>query len=72
MVAGCGDLYFEIRLSPWDFVAAQLILTEAGGYIGTIGFDTLVYNRPLPYHCGEYKRKLCVYDAKGFASSPKD
>lgn len=29
----CGrcDLFFEIRLLPWDFAAAQLILEEAGG-----------------------------------------
>ncbi len=48
MAAGRGELYFEIRLFPWDFAAAQLILTEAGGYIGTIGYDELIYTRPLP------------------------
>ncbi|MBQ4150401.1 MAG: inositol monophosphatase [Clostridia bacterium] len=48
MAAGRGELYFEIRLFPWDFAAAQLILTEAGGYIGTIDYDELVYTRPIP------------------------
>lgn len=48
MAAGRGELYFEIRLFPWDFAAAQLILTEAGGYIGTIDFDAPVYTRPQP------------------------
>lgn len=31
----CGrcELYFEYRLLPWDFAAAKLILTEAGGVL---------------------------------------
>ena len=33
MAAGYVDLYFEIRLMPWDYVAACLILTEAGGAV---------------------------------------
>ena len=31
MAAGFADLYFEIRLMPWDYAAASLILQEAGG-----------------------------------------
>lgn len=31
MAAGFADLYFEMRLMPWDYVAASLILLEAGG-----------------------------------------
>lgn len=33
MAAGYADLYFEIRLMPWDYAAASLILTEAGGTV---------------------------------------
>jgi len=29
-------LYFELSLSPWDYAAANLILTEAGGCISTM------------------------------------
>ena len=35
--AGFADLYFEIRLMPWDFAAAALIILEAGGSV--LGFD---------------------------------
>ena len=42
--AGYADLYFEMRLMPWDYAAASLILTEAGGCISD--FDG---NRPSPY-----------------------
>ena len=31
--AGQAELYFEMRLLPWDFAAASLILREAGGAI---------------------------------------
>ena len=33
LAMGRCELYFEYLLSPWDFAAASLILTEAGGYI---------------------------------------
>ena len=36
--AGYADLYFERRLRPWDYAAATLILTEAGGTV--CSFDT--------------------------------
>lgn len=31
LARGWVELYFEYRLSPWDFAAASLIVTEAGG-----------------------------------------
>ena len=37
MAAGFGELYFEMRLMPWDYAAAALILREAGGSI--VGID---------------------------------
>ena len=33
MAGGFADLYFEIRLMPWDYAASALILKEAGGCI---------------------------------------
>ena len=42
--AGYADLYFEIRLMPWDFAAAMLVLQEAGGVL--CDFDG---NLPSPY-----------------------
>lgn len=37
MASGFAELYFELRLMPWDYAAASLILTEAGGAV--CGFD---------------------------------
>ena len=33
MAAGFAELYFEMRLMPWDYAAAGLILSEAGGTV---------------------------------------
>jgi myo-inositol-1(or 4)-monophosphatase len=37
VAAGRGDVFFEYQLCPWDYAAASLIITEAGGTIETIG-----------------------------------
>lgn len=37
MAAGQAELYFEMRLMPWDHAAAAFILREAGGTV--CGFD---------------------------------
>lgn len=36
LAMGRCELYFEYLLSPWDFAAASLILTEAGGVLSDI------------------------------------
>ena len=33
IAAGRAELYFELRLSPWDYAAGAIIVTEAGGRI---------------------------------------
>ena len=35
MAKGVVELYFEMRLQPWDYTAGEVILTEAGGCIAT-------------------------------------
>ncbi|SHO44140.1 inositol monophosphatase family protein [Anaerocolumna xylanovorans] len=53
----CGrvDIYFEIRVFPWDFAAAEIIIREAGGYVGTVGFENTVFDRPIPLICANTK-----------------
>ncbi len=65
----CGrvDIFFEMRVFPWDFAAGEIIVKEAGGYVGTIGFDKTVFDRPIPLYCAnseenfKYLKKV-VYD----------
>ena len=44
----CGkcDLYFEIRVFPWDYAAAYLILREAGGVICGLANEELSLDCP--------------------------
>lgn len=53
----CGrvDIYFEIRVFPWDFAASEIIIREAGGYVGTIELGNTVFNRPIPLICANTK-----------------
>ena len=44
LAAGHMELYFEMRLQPWDYAAASLILSEAGGV--SCGFD----GKPMSLH----------------------
>ena len=36
IAAGRAELYFELRLSPWDYAAGALIVEEAGGVVTTV------------------------------------
>lgn len=44
----CGkcDLYFEIRVFPWDYAAGYLIIQEAGGVITGLANEALKLNAP--------------------------
>ena len=49
MATGFAELYFEMRLMPWDYAAAWLVLTEAGGTI--CGFDGESPSLSVPSMC---------------------
>lgn len=44
----CGrcELFFEIRVFPWDYAAALLIIQEAGGTTALLGVEDGDYSRP--------------------------
>lgn len=46
LAMGRCELYFEYLLSPWDFAAASLIVTEAGGTITALHGEPLTFTRP--------------------------
>ena len=46
VAAGRAELFFELFLSPWDFAAGALIVTEAGGLVTDCDGRSLVYDRP--------------------------
>lgn len=41
VASGRASIYFELRLSPWDFAAGSLIVEEAGGIVTTATGDKM-------------------------------
>lgn len=48
LAAGRCDLYFEVRLFPWDYAAGILILREAGGFASALGGSEIPYDSISP------------------------
>ena len=46
LAAGKVDLYFEIRLSCWDYAAGILLIKEAGGFVEMMHADRLYLDKP--------------------------
>jgi len=46
LASGYCELYFEMRLQPWDYAAGMLILTEAGGRISSLDGKLPRFNGP--------------------------
>lgn len=44
IASGKAELYFELKLMPWDYAAGSLIVQEAGGKITTISGKKIQYN----------------------------
>ena len=70
LAAGRVDTFFELRLFPWDFAAAAVILSEAGGVMSTMVWDKgkaepsgkLILDAPSPMiaaNSRENLEKLC-------------
>ena len=58
LAAGRCDLYFEIRVFPWDFAGAAVILTEAGGALCTLAGAAPSLRAPMPLIGANSKENL--------------
>ncbi len=47
LAAGKVELYFEIRIFPWDAAAAATIVREAGGFVEFLFHDSLPLKEPF-------------------------
>ena len=46
VASGKAEMFYELKLMPWDYAAASLILIEAGGNITTIDGQKINYFEP--------------------------
>ena len=58
LAMGRCEMYFEYLLSPWDFAAASLILTEAGGVIADLNGNAPTYLHPSGIVAANNKENL--------------
>lgn len=47
-----SNLFFELQLMPWDYAAASLIVSEAGGIVTTMDNTALEFNKPCSVLAG--------------------
>ncbi len=52
VASGALDIFFEYRLSPWDFAGAAVILTEAGGIITQFDGSPITLDKPCSILAG--------------------
>lgn len=48
LASGRCELYFEIHVAPWDYAAASLILSEAGGILTGYNGEPLTFDKHTP------------------------
>ncbi len=59
IAAGRAELFFELRLCPWDYAAGSLIVEEAGGVVTTTDGGALPFNEG----CGVFATNaVCAAD----------
>ncbi len=52
VAAGKADLYYELKISPWDLAGATVVLKEAGGIYKTVDNKNIDYSSATSYVCG--------------------
>ena len=60
IAAGRAEVYFELRLSPWDYAAGALIVKEAGGVVTTVEGGEITFEEPCSVLAANGRAKLPV------------
>lgn len=47
IACGRAEVYFELKLQPWDFAAGMLIIEEAGGKVTQINGEEVRFDKPI-------------------------
>lgn len=55
IASGSNVGYVEMKLQPYDYAAASVIIEEAGGWIGQPDGSAITLNRPCPIVAGTHK-----------------
>lgn len=66
VAAGAVDVFFEYRLSPWDYAAASLIIEEAGGVITQFDGTPITLGKPCSILAGNMPCHRAVSESPEF------
>ena len=58
LAMGRCEMFFEYQLSPWDYAAASVILTEAGGYLSDLHAQAPQFTKPTGIIAANSKENL--------------
>ncbi len=64
VASGALDVFFEYRLSPWDYAAASLIIGEADGVITQIDGSPITLDSPCSITAGNKHAHRSLLDSK--------
>lgn len=60
---GILDVFFEYRLSPWDYAAGSLLVTEAGGVITQTDGSPITLDKPCSIFAGNPRAYRELFEA---------
>lgn len=62
VASGSNVIYLELKLQPYDYAAASVIVEEAGGVITKINGDKIRFDEPCSVLCGTKKAAMQTRD----------
>lgn len=61
IACGRGEVFFELKLQPWDYAAGVLIVEEAGGKVTTIEGKEVSFDKPCSIIASNNKEDYLKY-----------
>ena len=61
IACGRAEVYFELKLQPWDYAAAMLIVEEAGGKVSQISGEKVRFDKPSSILASNKKEDYIKY-----------
>ena len=61
IACGRAELYFELKLQPWDFAAGMLIVEEAGGKVSQMNGEKMFFDKPTSIFASNNKEDYLKY-----------
>lgn len=61
IACGRAEVYFELKLQPWDFAAGMLIVEEAGGKVTQMNGEKMTFDKSTSIFASNNKEDYLKY-----------